>query len=65
MRLGKSLAITATVAAFATLGSIGAQRRTEPGMLPYTPTRIEWLALQLNANYREDSLGTPVQYSVG
>lgn len=24
------------------------------GMKPYTPTRLEWLALELNANYKQD-----------
>ena len=27
---------------------------TEPGMMPYTPTRIEWLALDLEASYHQD-----------
>lgn len=27
---------------------------TEPGMLPYAPTRLEWLALDLEASYHQD-----------
>jgi hypothetical protein len=27
---------------------------TEPGMMPYTPTRIEWLALELEASFHQD-----------
>src|SRR5215469_18536946 len=27
---------------------------TQPGMTPYTPTRLEWLALDLEASYHED-----------
>jgi hypothetical protein len=42
------------VAVFATLHSTGAPRPAEPGMLPYTPSRIEWLALELEASYRQD-----------
>ena len=26
----------------------------EPGLMPYTPTRIEWLALDLEASYHQD-----------
>lgn len=26
----------------------------QPGMIPYTPTRLEWLALDLEASYHED-----------
>lgn len=26
----------------------------QPGMVPYTPTRLEWLALDLEASYHED-----------
>lgn len=26
----------------------------QPGMAPYTPTRLEWLALDLEASYHED-----------
>ena len=27
---------------------------TQPGMVPYTPTRLEWLAVDLEASYHED-----------
>ena len=27
---------------------------TQPGMLPYTPTRLEWLAVDLEASYHQD-----------
>src|SRR4051812_45433097 len=36
------------------VGSVFAQDK--PGLEPYTPTKIEWLALVLNATYREDHL---------
>lgn len=33
---------------------------TQPGMVPYTPTRLEWLALDLEASYHEDFGGDSV-----
>ena len=42
------------VAAFATLHSLAAPPPVEPGMVPYTPSRLEWLALELEASYRQD-----------
>jgi hypothetical protein len=30
------------------------KKELPPGMLPYTPTRVEWLALNLQANYKTD-----------
>ena len=42
------------VAAFATLHSLAAPPPIEPGMMPYTPSRLEWLALELEASYRQD-----------
>lgn len=47
-------AVAGLVAALATLHSSAAPVPTEPGMVPYTPTRIEWLAMELEASYRED-----------
>ncbi len=55
--------VAGLVAAFATLHSSAAPVPTEPGMVPYTPTRIEWLALELEASYRED-IGSDNDYSV-
>jgi hypothetical protein len=31
-------------------------------MLPYSPTRLEWLELQLQANYREEDFSSPEKY---
>jgi hypothetical protein len=36
---------------------------TQPGMTPYTPTRLEWLALDLEASYHED-FGRNSDYSL-
>ena len=36
---------------------------TQPGMTPYTPTRLEWLALDLEASYHED-IGRNSDYSL-
>lgn len=47
-------AVAGFVAALATLHSRAAPVPPEPGMLPYTPTRVEWLALELEASYRQD-----------
>jgi len=33
-----------------------------PGMLPYSPTRLEWLELELQANYREEDDTDPDTY---
>ncbi len=34
---------------------LGAQpSRTKPGLEPYTPTRVEWLALVVNSQVRQD-----------
>jgi hypothetical protein len=45
-----------TVCAIAILGHVmqPAAPPTQPGMTPYTPTRLEWLALDLEASYHED-----------
>src|SRR5215467_7333194 len=37
--------------------------RAQPGMTPYTPTRLEWLALDLEASYHED-IGQNSVYSL-
>ena len=37
--------------------------RAQPGMTPYTPTRLEWLALDLEASYHED-IGRNSDYSL-
>src|SRR5215467_11327123 len=37
--------------------------RAQPGMTPYTPTRLEWLALDLEASYHED-IGQKRVYSL-
>src|SRR5215467_15127971 len=37
--------------------------RAQPGMTPYTPTRLEWLALDLEASYHED-FGPNSNYSL-
>jgi hypothetical protein len=34
-----------------------AQTGTSPGLQPYTPSKIEWLALELNAYHRTGALG--------
>jgi hypothetical protein len=31
---------------------------TEPGQIPYTPSRIEWLALTLEATYHDNFMGS-------
>src|SRR6516164_4915680 len=36
---------------------------TQPGMTPYTPTRLEWLALDLEASYHQD-FGRDSDYSL-
>ena len=36
---------------------------TQPGMTPYTPTRLEWLALDLEASYHQD-FGRDSNYSL-
>ena len=49
------LVICAVVASFVVglqVHSHATPRPTEPGMMPYTPTRLEWLALDLEALYR-------------
>lgn len=51
------------VAVFVTLYSGAAPVPTEPGMMLYTPMRIEWLALELEASYRQD-IGNDNDYSV-
>lgn len=56
-------AVACFVAAFATIHSGGAPSVTEPGMMPYTPTRIEWLAMDLEASYHQD-LGSDSNYSL-
>jgi hypothetical protein len=36
-----------------------------PGMLPYTPSRLEWLELDLQANFRsEDVIDPEISYSL-
>lgn len=47
-------AVAGFVAALATLHSRAAPVPTEPGMTLYTPTRLEWLALDLEASYHQD-----------
>jgi hypothetical protein len=57
--------LAALLAAF--LLSTGAAQvpRTRPGLEPYTPTRIEWLALVLNASLRQDaSVDNPFTLSI-
>jgi len=48
------LVVAGFVAAFVTLHSHAAPPPIEPGMRPYTPSRLEWLALELEASYRQD-----------
>ncbi len=40
-----------------------AQRKIPPGLEPYTPTRIEWLIVELQANYRVE-LSSETGYSL-
>ena len=35
----------------------------QPGMMPYTPTRLEWLAVDLEASYHQD-FGRDSNYSL-
>ena len=43
----------------------GQQVQSKPGLLPYTPTRIEWLALVVNAQLRQDAtVDNPFSLSV-
>ncbi len=50
-------------AAVVTISAVLAQsptlQRELQGTKPYTPTRLEWLAVKLNAYYRYDSLREP------
>src|SRR5215469_4846462 len=36
--------------------------QSSPGMLPYSPTRLDWLELDLQANYREADDSDPEKY---
>jgi len=65
MKLRWLVIVVVAVGAFATLYSKGATGPTEPGMIAYTPTRLEWLALQLQANYRDENFDNAGQYGVG
>ncbi len=51
------LAIFAAAVVLAWHGAVayGQQPQNKPGLLPYTPTRIEWLALVVNAQLRRDA----------
>jgi hypothetical protein len=41
------------------------QTKTSPGMLPYSPTRLEWLELDLQACFRtEDNINPEASYAV-
>jgi hypothetical protein len=57
--------VATVVVTFAAMYSTGAPRPTEPGMIAYTPTRVEWLALQLEADYRDENFENVGQYSIG
>ena len=51
------------VVASAALHSHAAPGLTEAGMIPYTPSRVEWLALDLEASYHQD-FGRDSDYSL-
>ena len=61
----KSLIGLFTICSIAILGHAvhSAAPPTQPGMGSYTPTRLEWLALDLEASYHED-LGRDSVYSL-
>jgi len=43
--------VAASLVAALQVHSHAAPHPTEPGMVPYTPTRLEWLAVELEASY--------------
>ena len=50
------LAISVLVG-FTAYGQLSKHQRELQGVKPYIPTRLEWLAVELNAYYRTDDLG--------
>src|SRR5215472_18374468 len=54
--------ILAGCAMFVLLAAVAVRSNppAQPGMMPYTPTRLEWLAVDLEASYHQDfSRDTP------
>lgn len=49
-----AMGLAAAITALAFVGASSAQRPLAEGLQPYAPTRIEWLALELNAMARDE-----------
>jgi len=70
-RTNKSLLMAGCILVFATFVysvraiHAGTDQPSYAGMLPYTPTRLEWLELNLEANFREeDDVDPAIRYSI-